>query len=254
MPNWCEGTITERKVWAEGLFTLQVKAPQVNPFQPGQFLHLGLPAGDSDFDGEPKIINRPYSVASPHGERLEFFIVLVENGELTPQLWRLNAGDRVLVSEKAAGSFTLLKAPVHEDLWLFGTGTGLAPYIAMVRDPLVWEQYKRVFIVHGVRQLNDLAYTEELKKLSQKYAGRFKFFQTLSREKIPGYGSGRITDLLENGQLESEAGQAINKWNSTVLLCGNPAMLDSMEAILNRREMQVHRSKKPGNIVCERYW
>lgn len=255
MPHWCQGIISERKVWSEGLFTLQIQVPEVEPFLPGQFLHLGVHlTGDDDFDGEPHVINRPYSVASPHGDSIEFFIVVVENGELTPRLWKLNPGDPILVSQKAAGSFTLLKAPVHENLWLFGTGTGLAPYVAMLRDGHVWEHYRRVFLVHGVRQLTDLGYTQELRNLEQQYPGRFRLCQTLSREQVPGYCYGRITDLFETGQLEARSGVEIREHNSTVLLCGNPAMLDSMEALLNERNMHVHRSKKPGNIVHERYW
>jgi ferredoxin--NADP+ reductase len=256
MPKWCEGTITERKVWSTGLFTLQIDAPQVESFLPGQFLHLGIPCPDGHLEpnGEPHIVNRPYSVASPHGEKLEFFIVLVEGGQLTPHLWKFKQGNRVLVSQTAAGSFTLKKAPIFENLWLFATGTGLAPYIAMVRDPCVWQQYRRVFIVHGVRYALDLAYTEELRQLEQSHPGRFKLFQVLSRETQPGYLIGRITDAFETGELEREAKVDINSSNSAVMLCGNPAMLDSMEELFNLRGMHVHRSKKPGNIVHERYW
>lgn len=256
MPKWCEGTINERKVWSSGLFTLQIEAPEVESFLPGQFLHLGVqcPDGHLEPSGDPHIINRPYSVASPHGDKIEFFIVMVEGGQLTPHLWNLNSGDRILVSQKAAGSFTLKKAPLFEHLWLFATGTGLAPYIAMVRDPFIWEQYRRVFMVHGVRCAADLAYTEELRSMERSFPGRFRLFQALSREKQSGCLIGRITDTFESGELEREAAVEITSRNSAVMLCGNPAMLDSMEELFNQRGMHVHRSKTPGNIVHERYW
>jgi ferredoxin/flavodoxin---NADP+ reductase len=253
MPQWCQGIVSKRCVWNPGLFTLQIEVPQVEPFLPGQFLHLGLHV-PSENEAEPKLINRPYSVASPHASKLEFFIVVVENGDLTPRLWQLNEGDPILVSQRAAGSFTLKKAPTLENLWLFATGTGLAPYIAMVRDPLVWQQYHRVFMVHGVRVRSDLAYTDELKELECRYSGRFKMFQTLSREQGDDCLTGRITDILENGELEKASAVTIQPENSTVMLCGNPAMLDSMEQILSRRGLRLHRSKSPGNIVLERYW
>jgi len=269
MPIWCPGTITERTVWTHGLFTIRVRAPDVLPFLPGQFLQLGVyissqegsemqELGGKDGAGEGagkwKLINRPYSVASPHGEYLEFFIVLVEDGELTPHLWNLKVNDSIQVSQKGAGSFTLEKAPPAENLWLLGTGTGLAPYIAMVRDPLIWEKYQQVVIVHGVRQADDLAYTDELRQLETRFPNRFRFFQTLTRERQQGFLHGRIPQLVADGTLEKLTGCPITRDNATVMLCGNPAMLDSMEELLSEREMRLHRSKNPGQIVLERYW
>lgn len=253
MPVWCEGIITARTVWTHGLFTLRIRVPEVLPFLPGQFLQLGLhvPADDSE---QTKLVNRPYSVASPHDEHLEFFIVMVEDGELTPRLWELQVGDVIQVSQKGAGSFTLKKAPPAENLWLLATGTGLAPYIAMVRDPLIWQQYQKIFIVHGVRVADDLAYTDELRQFEATHPDRFKLFQTLTRDQADGCLHGRIPQLVGDGSLERSAGETIAPENSTVMLCGNPAMLDSMEELLSQRKMYLHRSKTPGHIVLERYW
>jgi len=247
MPKWCSAEVTARKVWTEGLFTLSIKAKDVLPFAPGQFLHLAL--GD-----ETDRINRPYSVASPHGEVLEFFIVRVEDGELTPKLWDLKVGDAVEVSQRAAGSFTLKKAPEAEILWLVSTGTGLAPYVAMLRTEEPWEQFKKIVVVHGVRYAADLAYTEEFQKLESTHSRRFKFVQSLTRESIDGTMHGRIPALIQDGTLEEQVGWTLNKDNSTVLLCGNPAMLDDMEEKLGERGMKKHRTKSPGQIVLERYW
>ena len=247
MPKWCQATVVAKKVWADGLFTLSVKSDAVQPFEPGQFLHLAL--GDDE-----NRVNRPYSVASPHGDVLEFFIVVVEDGELTPRLWQLDQGDEVTISERAAGSFTLKKTPDAEILWLVSTGTGLAPYIAMLRTDSPWERFEKIVVVHGVRHHSDLAYTEELKSFEEKYAGRFKLVQSLTREEKPDALHGRIPNLLEQGQLEQHVGWTMNKDNSSVLLCGNPAMLDDMEEKLGQREMTKHRTKSPGQIVLERYW
>lgn len=253
MPVWCEGIITDRTVWTQGLFTLRIRVPEVHPFLPGQFLQLGLHVAADDTE-PTKLINRPYSVASPHNENLEFFIVVVEEGELTPRLWDLQVGDLVQVSQKGAGSFTLQKAPPAENLWLLATGTGLAPYIAMVRDSFIWQQYRRIFIVHGVRVADDLAYTDELRQLEMTHPDRFRLFQTLTRDQADGCLHGRIPQLIEDGILEDLAGIQIGPENTTVMLCGNPAMLDSMEELLATREMRLHRSKAPGQIVLERYW
>ena len=209
MPKWCDTTIISRKVWTEGLFTLKIGGSDVQEFKAGQFLHLAL-NGEED-----KIINRPYSVASPHGDELEFFIVLVEDGELTPRLWALNEGDAIKVSERAAGSFTLAKSPDAECLWLMATGTGLAPYIAMLRTAEPWERYKKIVVVHGVRYHADLAYTDELLSFEQKHAGRFKLIQSLTREDTEDTMSGRIPSLLMDGSLEHAAGCELRVDNST---------------------------------------
>lgn len=255
MPNWCNGVVTKKQVWSEGLFTITVKVDGVQPFVPGQFLHLAMrDTNDPGPDETPNRINRPYSVASPFGDELEFFIVKVEDGQLTPLLWALEAGDRIEVSEKAAGSFTLNKAPESQVLWLVGTGTGLAPYVAMLRTDNPWTSYQRIVLVHGVRHHHDLAYTDELRWFEKKFSGQFKFIQTLTRETQGDCLSGRIPALFENGQVERQVGWKCEAESSTVMLCGNPAMLDSMEDTLERRGMKKHRSRSPGQIVLERYW
>ncbi len=257
MPKWCTSKVIERKVWTDGLFTITIDGSAVEPFEPGQFLHLAaFPGGKPDDDDQidSARVNRPYSVASPHGDRIEFFIVRVDDGELTPHLWRLEPGDEVEVSQKAAGRFTLGKTPDAKDIWLIATGTGLAPYVAMARDPEIWNRFENVIVVHGVRHANDLAYTDELLAIEQQRAGRFKLVQALTREEKDGTLKGRIPSLVESGEIEAAAGCEITAASSVVLLCGNPAMLDSMEEVLGKRDMMRHRSKKPGQIVLERYW
>ncbi len=245
--TWTQGIITQRQVWTEGLFTLTIEAPDVLPFEAGQFLQLGL--GD-----ETNHIHRPYSVASPHGLHLDFYVVLVEEGQLTPLLWDLQVGDSLDVSQRAAGRFTLSHAPPSENLWLVATGTGLAPYIAMLRTPEPWERYQRICVVHGVRHGHDLSYREELDGLAQKYPGRFSYVPAATRdESAPGL-HGRIPTLFQSGALEDYAETSLKAEDSTILLCGNPAMLDDMEAALGERGLQRHRSKAPGQIVVERYW
>jgi len=247
MPKWCDATIVDKKIWTEGLFTISITANDVNEFEPGQFLQLGVEDGDA-------LINRPYSVASPTGDVLEFFIVLVDDGQLTPRLWKLEVGDTLKVSQRAAGSFTLKKSPAAECLWLVSTGTGLAPYIAMLRTAEPWEKYQKIIVVHGVRFAADLGYTDELKEFEKKDPERFTLIQALTRESTDGLLKGRIPALLESGELESVSGCQLRDDNSTVLLCGNPAMLDDMEEKLGTRGLKRHRKKSPGQIVLERYW
>ncbi len=246
--TWCPGVVESKRVWTDGLFTLAVRVDGVLPFEPGQFLQLGLETA-----GE-KEVHRPYSVASPHGEVVEFYIVRVDEGELTPRLWNLQPGDVVQISQRAAGSFTLAHAPRHPDLWLIGTGTGLAPYVAMLRTPVPWHSFERIVVVHGVRFCRDLSYVDEFQQYAAKYGKQFRYVPMATREECPQGISGRITARLQDGGLEQFVGCQFGAVRSTVLLCGNPDMLDEMEALLLARGLAKHRKKTPGNIVVERYW
>lgn len=248
MLKWLDATVVHRQVWAPGLFTLRIRAPEVQPFEPGQFLHLGKAGANGE------LVSRAYSVASPHGEELEFFIVKVDGGELTPVLNELNPGDQVQVKEKAAGGFTLEKTPVMKTIWLIGTGTGLAPYIAMVREKKVWERYERIVVCHGVRVASDLGYRAELEQLQADRPGQFTYVAATSREAPPGLLSGRLTNLLESGALEDYAKSKFDPASTAVMMCGNPDMLTDMETLLGARGLVKHRSKSPGHIVVENYW
>ncbi|MBL8889564.1 MAG: ferredoxin--NADP reductase [Planctomycetaceae bacterium] len=244
--EWTEGIVRNKKVWAPGLFTLSIEAPEVHPFEPGQFLQLGYDRPDGH-------LHRPYSVASPHETTLEFFIVLVEQGQLTPWLWQLNPGDQIHVSKKPAGGFTLTKCPEATTIWLIGTGTGLAPYIAMLRRPEIWERYKKIVLVHGIRHASDQAYLEEIAGYSEGFGSQFVFVPVVSREQAAGALFGRITQCLVDGSLEAMAQCALTL-DSCVMMCGNPDMLDEMERLLGERGLKKHRHSNPGQLVIERYW
>ncbi|MCA9133253.1 MAG: ferredoxin--NADP reductase [Planctomycetales bacterium] len=244
--QWTSGVIERKVVWSEGLFTLQIRAPEVASFDPGQFLQIGIEQPDGH-------LHRPYSVASPPGEILDFFIVLVEDGKLTPHLWKMTPGDKIDVSAKAAGSFTLKHCPEAPVLWLVGTGTGLAPYIALLRTETPWQRSPKIIVVHGVRHATDLAYQEELAGHRQRFGDRFHYVPVVSREGVPGALRGRITTCISNGSLEAAAEQALTP-ECCVMMCGNPDMLNETEELLGARGIKKHRAKDPGQIVVERYW
>ncbi|MEM7474761.1 MAG: ferredoxin--NADP reductase [Planctomycetota bacterium] len=246
--KWTRGLVRKKNVWADGLFTLEIEAPEVEDFDPGQFLQLGY------YKEDGRHLHRPYSVASPYGEVLDFFIVLVPDGQLTPKLWSLEAGDTIDVGDRAAGRFTLKHCPeAPKSIWLIATGTGLAPYIAMLRKSEIWERYEKIALVHGVRHASDLAYTQELAEHISRSAGQLSYVPVVSRENVEGALEGRITGAITSGQLESTAGLEFTT-DSCVMMCGNPAMLDETEAILGDRGLEKHERKKPGQIVVERYW
>lgn len=242
--GWVQGEVSGKVEWTADLFTLAVTAP-VRPFLPGQFLRLGLPVHD-------QWVSRAYSVASAPGTPLEFYVVRVAEGALTPSLHDLRPGDPVGVTVEAAGHFTLDRVPDAEDLWLISTGTGLAPYISMLRTDDPWRRFRRIAVVHGVRHAPDLSYQPELAALSAAHDGRLTYVPVVSREAAPGAVQGRIPQQL--AAIEAAAGFALSAASSQVLLCGNPDMLSEMEALLEEKGMHRHRRERPGNVLLERYW
>jgi ferredoxin--NADP+ reductase len=166
----------------------------------------------------------------------------------------MEVGDAIDVSEKATGSFTLSHVPDADCIWLLATGTGLAPYIAMLREAVIWNRFPKIVLAHGVRYVTDLGYQEELAQFANQYPDRFQFIPVISRQSVEGAISGRITTAIESGTLESKVGIAMQANNSAVMMCGNPQMLDDVEHQLHSRSMTKHKPKTPGNYVVERYW
>lgn len=245
--SWRPGKIIHRQDWAEGLITLRVDA-RIEAFHAGQFVNLGLDVGGTR-------IRRSYSMASAPGEPLEFYLTRVIGGALTPRLFDLPLGGQVDVESEPQGFFTLQYVPDARDLWLVATGTGLGPFIAILRTPEPWRRFERLVLVHGVRDRSQLAYRDELAAMSRAHAGRLVRVPVVSRESgADGCVSGRVTAALESGALEERAGVGCAPDHSHVMLCGNPAMIHEMTALLKRRGLRKHRLRDPGQISIEKYW
>lgn len=241
--GWTTGEVLGRRDWTPELFTLTVAAA-VAPFEPGQFLRLGLARDEH-------LLSRAYSVASAPGAPLEFYVALVQDGALTPALHALAPGEALAVTVEAAGHFTLAHLPDAEQLWLVATGTGLAPYLSMLRTEEPWRRFGRVILVHGVRLHADLAYADELRALA---ASRGLVYLPLVTREPPREGviGGRIPARL--AELEARAGAPLDPARSQVMLCGNPDMVEEMEALLAARGLHRHHKGRPGNVTAERYW
>jgi ferredoxin/flavodoxin---NADP+ reductase len=247
MTGLIEAKITFRRDWAPGLATLGLSAA-LDTFRPGQFVNLGL-----EVAGE--LVRRAYSLASAPGADPEVFLNEVEGGALTPSLFRLQQGDRVLMEQKPQGFFTLDWVPPADERWLCATGTGLAPFVSMLRSGEPLQKFLRVVLVHGVRQSDQLAYAGELESLCAASRGRFAHIGVVSRQPdAAGVLHGRITSVLESGALEQTAGLQLSPAHSHVMLCGNPTMIDEMSAQLAARGLRRHRQRKPGHVTSERFW
>lgn len=217
-------------------------------YVPGQFANLAL-----DIAGER--IKRPYSLASAAGMPAELYLTLLPAGTLTPSLCGLALGDPVWLEDRANGFFTLQHVPAARDAWLVATGSGLAPFMAMLRSAEIWQRFERIVLVHGARERAHLAYRGELEALAASRGGQLAYVPLVSREEPgPSALKGRVTDALASGELEAHAGLALGPEHAHVMLCGNPQMIDDTERALEARGLRRHRKRNPGHMTFERYW
>jgi len=228
--------------------TLDPQIPDLH-FKPGQYAELALPSSVHGDNG--KLVRRQYSIASSanHNRSFEFFIVQVQSGVLSPSICKLEVGSRIWMNEKIKGHFTLDEIPQDKNLLFLATGTGLAPFVSMVRTFKDQSRWKNVSIVHGVRLIQDLGYRQELEKLSESDAS-VRYFPIVSRENWNGL-MGRIPSLLESNQ---NFGFDLNPSDTHILLCGNPEMIDHTVIMLEQKGFTKHSKKTPGQIHFERYW
>jgi ferredoxin/flavodoxin---NADP+ reductase len=246
MTGFAEGRIVARRDWAPGLTTLTIDAA-IEPHTPGQFVNLGLELG-----GE--LVRRSYSIASVPGAALEFFLKEVPGDTLTPELLRLLVGAPVLVERKPQGFFTLGYVPPCRDMWFVATGTGLGPFIAMLRGPDVWQRFEHVVLVHGTRHIEHLSYSDELSELTALHPSRFKRVTVVSGGAHGAALPGRVTTAFADGSLEARAELSLDPERSHLMLCGNPDMILELTALLAPRGLRKHRVRTPGHISSEKYW
>lgn len=240
--NWLEGRIVENRHWTDALFTLRVEGTPL-AFEAGQFVRIAL-----EVNGER--IARPFSmVNAPDDPVLEFYGVIVPEGPLSPRLARLSPGDTLYVAPRPAGFLVLSELPDAESLWLVSTGTGIAPFISILRAGQVWRRFRHVVLVHAVRHARELAYRDELQAMP-----RLRYVTFVSREAAAGSLAGRIPAAVRDGRLEAAAGLALSAESSQVMLCGNPDMLKDTTAALVERGMRKHRRRAPGHITTESFW
>ena len=252
-------TITHIHTWVpEKLFSLRTTRPAHYRFTAGQFARLGVkkctPAGES-------IAWRAYSIVSaPYEEHLEFYSIVVPNGEFTSELSRLRVGDPLYLEKMNYGFLTTDRFECGKDLWLLSSGTGLAPFISILYDLKTWEDYERVILVHSVREPGELAYRDLIEDMKHhEYLGEFaadqlRYVPVVTRVATPGALGDRITALIENGELERFAGTRLDHERSRVMLCGNPDMVEDLRKQFVGRGFTVSKRGQPGHLAVENYW
>jgi ferredoxin--NADP+ reductase len=269
-PQDLNAVVSQRIEVAPGLIILRIVPDGwgLPDFKPGQFAVVGLPASAprcafSDEEDPPpdpaKLVRRSYSIASSSLNRqyIEFYVTLVRSGDLSPRLFALSPGDRVWLGPKITGLFTLSEVPEDKHLALVATGTGLAPYMSMLRTLLEPGGPRRYAVVHGARHSWDLGYRSELITL-QRVCPNFAYLPVVSRpDEEPvawTQATGYVQDLWTSGAVGKAWGLEPSPENTHVFLCGNPDMVDNMVRRLQEQGYREHTRKEPGQIHVERYW
>jgi ferredoxin--NADP+ reductase len=239
--------------WNETLFSFKTTRDRALRFENGHFVMVGI-----EVEGRP--VTRAYSIASPNYEdHLEFFSIKVTDGLLTSRLQHIEPGNDLLISRKPVGTLVVHDLLPGKYLYLFSTGTGLAPFLSIIRDPEVYERFQKVVLVHGVRFVSELAYADfiedELPKhelLGDVISEKLIYYPTVTRE--PFQNRGRLTDLIESGKLFQDVGLApLDPRRDRAMICGSPTMLKETSALLDARGFTISPSSGvPGDYVLER--
>ena len=239
--------------WNDTLFSFTTTRNKGLRFRNGHFLMIGL-----EVNGKP--LSRAYSVASPnHEEHLEFLSIKVENGPLTSRLQNIQVGDSILVSEKSVGTLVIDDLNPGKHLYLFSTGTGLAPFMSIIRDPETYEKFEKVVLIHGVRLVSELAYEDYIRNvlpkdefLGEMVRNQLIYYPTVTREAFKH--TGRLTTAIETGQLFKDIGlPPLDPAVDRAMICGSPSMLKETSEMLNAKGFKVSPSLGVlGDYVFER--
>ena len=268
--------------WAPTLLSFKVTRPDGFKFTAGQFVRLGIHGKDLQYfaqNHETKLITsetqdyeeqgqpidldgyvfRAYSVASsPYDEFIEFFSVVIPQGEFTSKVNHIQVGDSLLLNTTPFGYLTLARyqLPLPNDLWLLATGTGLAPFLSILKTIDVWQQYQRIILVYSARTSQELAYQAQISSIKSIYGDNgaaFVFLPIVTREADYAGEKARIPNLILSGKLTELVGQKLDKERSHVMLCGNPQMVEDTKEALKSIGLTMNR-RGEGNIAVENYW
>jgi ferredoxin/flavodoxin---NADP+ reductase len=249
--------ILDSRQWTEKLFSVKVSRSPTFRFTPGQWVRLGIPSGSGLPGG---VIWRPYSmVSADYDEFLEFFSILVPGGAFSSRLAATNVGDTLFVEKQPYGYLTATRFNGGRHLWLLASGTGIAPYLSILRDPDVWERYEERVLAYSVSFAREIAYRDVLAGLDTDEllgANRLplRFVPIVTREGVPGTLHERLPTLIADGTLERTAGLTLSPEDSRILICGNPNMLDDVRDALVTLGLRPDRTSIPGHFATENYW
>ena len=253
MSAFLDETVLSVHHWTDRLFSFTTTRDPTLRFSNGHFTMIGLrqPSG--------KPLLRAYSIASAnYEEHLEFLSIKVQDGPLTSQLQHIQVGDKIVVGKKPTGTLLIDYLLPGKNLYLLGSGTGLAPFLSVARDPATYERFEKVIVVHGVREVKELAYHDyfmhelpDHEFLGDMITEQMLYYPTVTRE--PFRNQGRITDLISSGKLEKDLGlSTMDPANDRVMICGSPGLLKDLKVILEKKGYSEGSTTSPGDFVVER--
>ncbi len=252
MSNFDHEEVLSVHHWTDTLFSFRTTRSQSLRYINGQFTMIGL-----EVEGRPLV--RAYSMVSPnYDEQLEFFSIKVQNGPLTSRLQHLKVGDTILVGRKPTGTLIHDNLLPGRHLYLLGTGTGLAPFMSIIRDPDTYERFEKVVLIHGCRTVAELAYEDLITRdlpedefLGEGVREKLIYYPTVTREDFRN--TGRITDLMASGKLYADIGlPPLDIDADRVMMCGSPAMIQDIRALLDGYGFSEGNMSEPGHYVIEK--
>ena len=250
-------TVLEIRHWTPQLLSFRTTRPAAFCFTPGHYTRLGLGSAGASLGD---CVWRPYSLTSAREDDfLEFIAVLVPGGAFSEQLKHLRAGDRLRVDKASYGFLTVDQLAAGKDLWLLSSGTGLGPFLSILQDPAVWQNYERLIVAHSVRHSSELAWRDEIAdipkhELFADAKATLTYLPIVTREPGATPLTERIPLLLADGRLEAAAACALGVATSRVLVCGNPEMTRELRQALAARGFTTNRRGVPGQMAFEKYW
>jgi len=253
MSAFLEETVLSVHHWTDRLFSFKTTRDETLRFSNGHFTMIGLRLEG----GKPLL--RAYSIVSANYEdHLEFLSIKVQDGPLTSRLQHIQVGDKIVVGKKPTGTLLIDYLLPGKNLYLFGTGTGVAPFLSIVRDPETYERFEKVILVHGVREVAELAYQDYLSHelpahefLGEMVSAQMLYYPTVTRE--PFRTQGRIPELIESGKMQADLGlPPFDPAHDRAMLCGSPAMLRELKELLEARGFMEGNTTKTGDFVVER--
>ena len=252
--NWTAERVLSVRYWTPTMLSFRTTRYRGFRFTPGHYARLGLDAGDGT------IVWRPYSIVSAaYDEYLEFLAVLVPGGAFSGPLAKLQVGDMINVEKASYGFLTVDQLAPGRDLWLLASGTGLGPYLSILRDPAVWQGFERLIVVHSVRQSAELAYRDEIAALAADPlfadgTAQLLYLPVVTREPGATVLASRIPQLFANGQLAAAAGRPVSVEASRLMICGNPEMARELRQTLGALGFSTNRRGVAGQMAFEKYW
>ena len=255
--KWTTERVLSIRQWTPTLLSFRTTRYRGFRFTPGHYTRLGLGAADAN-TGDT--VWRPFSLASAaYDDFLEFIAVLVPGGAFSEQLKHLRAGDRLRVDKASYGFLTVDQLAPGKDLWMLSSGTGLGPFLSILRDPDVWQNYERLIVAHSVRHSSELIWRDEIAKIPKgelfaEAKATLSYLPIVTREPGMTKLTERIPLLLADGRLEDAAACPLSITTSRVLVCGNPEMTRELRHILSARSFVTNRRGVPGQMAFEKYW